>query len=93
MNGFAFITHVTRLLQRRLQSGSEEATVKVLIVNDSYGGKGIHWWTAVVYFGPCKKRPIPHGPMGSTIRVEPSSDDDGPDDSGGRVAGKICDAQ
>ncbi len=50
MNGFAFVTHVTRLLQRRLQSGSEEATVRVLIVNDSYGGKGIHWWTAVVYF-------------------------------------------
>lgn len=65
----------------------------MMIVNDSFGGAGIHWWTAVVYLGPCGARPIPRGPMGLTETVELSSDDDSPDGSGGGVAGKVDDAQ
>jgi hypothetical protein len=80
-------------MRRRLQSGSEKESVKMMIVNDSYGGEGIHWWTVVVYLGPCGKRPIPRGPKGVTDVVELASDDDTPDDSGGRVTGKVDDAQ
>ena len=92
-SGATFMEHVTTVMRRRLQSGSEKGTIRMMIVNDSYGGAGIHWWTAVVYLGPCGARPIPRGPMGLTDVVELGSDDDSPDDSGGRVAGKVDDAQ
>ena len=92
-SGAAFMENVTTVMRRRLQSGSEKETVRMMIVNDSYGGAGIHWWTAVVYLGPCGARPIPRGPKGLTETVEPASDDDSPDGSGGGVAGKVDDAQ
>ena len=66
--------------------------MRMMIVNDSYGGEGIHWWTVVVYLGPCGKRPISPGPMLTDV-VELASDDDSPDQSGSRVAGKVDDAQ
>jgi hypothetical protein len=91
-NGATFIENVTRVMRRRLQSGSEKESVKMMIVNDSYGGEGIHWWTVVVYLGPCETRPISPGPVLTDV-VELASDDDSPDQSGSRVAGKVNDAQ
>ena len=40
MSSATFMEHVTTIMRRRVESGSEKGTVRMIIVNDSYGGTG-----------------------------------------------------